>query len=68
MPIQKAVAMIDVALHQDAVKIKLKMLYAVHFLEEAWQLTTPTTIKNCFVNCGFWIDHVSCCETVKVRG
>jgi hypothetical protein len=25
-----------VAMHQDAVKIKLKMLYGVHFMEEAW--------------------------------
>lgn len=37
---------------------------------EAWMLTTHVTIKNCFVNCSFCIDHVSSCDNsaVKVKG
>jgi hypothetical protein len=31
----------------------------VHIIAEAWGLITPTTIKNCFVKCGFSVDHVS---------
>jgi hypothetical protein len=31
----------------------------MHFVEEAWRFTTPTTIKNFCVKCGFSIDHVS---------
>jgi hypothetical protein len=35
------------------------VLSAMHFIAEAWRLITPTTIKNCFMNCGFSVDHVS---------
>lgn len=48
-------------------KIKLNVLYAVYFMEEAWQLITPTTIKNCFVNCGFWIDHFSSSDNSALK-
>jgi hypothetical protein len=50
--------------------MKLDVLSAVHFIAEAWRLMTPTTIKNCFVKCGFSIDHVSSNEgsAVKLTG
>jgi hypothetical protein len=38
---------------------KLDVLSTLHFIAEAWRLITPTTIKNCFVKCGFSNDHVS---------
>jgi hypothetical protein len=44
---------------QDGKQVKLDVLSALHFTEEAWRLITSTTIKNCFVNCGFSVDHVS---------
>jgi hypothetical protein len=28
-------------------------------IAKTWRLTTPTTMKNCFVKCGFSIDQVS---------
>jgi hypothetical protein len=31
---------------------------AVHFVAEVWRLMTPTTIKNCFLKCGFLVGHV----------
>jgi hypothetical protein len=40
-------------------QMKLDVLSAMHFIAEAWKLITPTTIKNCFVKCGFSNDHVS---------
>jgi hypothetical protein len=51
--------MTDEGLLQDVTQMKLDVLSAVHFTPEAWRLVTPTTIKNCFVKCGFSIDHVS---------
>jgi hypothetical protein len=39
----KIAATIDGGLLQDV----------MHFISEAWRLITPTTIKNCFVKCGF---------------
>jgi hypothetical protein len=47
--------------------VKLEVLYAVHFTAEAWRLITPTTIKNCVVNCGFSIDHVSSNDDSAVK-
>jgi hypothetical protein len=32
---------------------------AMHFIAEAWRIKTLTTIKNCFMKCGFSNDHVS---------
>jgi hypothetical protein len=46
---------------------KLNVLSAVHFIAEAWRLTTPTTIKNCFVKCGFSIDHASSKDECAVK-
>jgi hypothetical protein len=51
--IQKTVAMIDERLLQDGEQMKLDVLSAMHFTAEAWRLITPSTIKNCFVKCGF---------------
>jgi hypothetical protein len=31
----------------------------VNFIAEAWRLITFSTFKNCFVKCGFSIDHVT---------
>jgi hypothetical protein len=36
-----------------------ELLSAVQFITESWRLITLTTIKNCFVKCGFSVDHVS---------
>jgi hypothetical protein len=38
---------------------KCGVLSAVHFIEEAWHLIIPTTVKNFLVKCGFWIVHIS---------
>jgi hypothetical protein len=35
------------------------MLSAMLLMAKPWRLITPTTIKNCFVQCGFCVDHVS---------
>jgi hypothetical protein len=51
--------MTDGGLLQDATQMKLDVLSAMQFIAEAWRLITPTIIKNCFVKCGFSIDHVS---------
>jgi hypothetical protein len=52
---------------RDAAQMKLDELSAVDFIAEVWRLITPTAIKNCFVKCGFLIDHVRsndyCSET-----
>jgi hypothetical protein len=39
-------------------KMKLDVLSTMQFIAEVWQLPILTTIKNCFVKCGFLIDHV----------
>jgi hypothetical protein len=57
--IHKNVAMIEGGLLQDATQMKLYVLSAKHFITEAWRSVTSTTIKNCFVKCGFSTDHVS---------
>jgi hypothetical protein len=38
--------------------MKLDVLVAMHLIAKAWRLTTPTTFKNCFVMCGFSVNHV----------
>jgi hypothetical protein len=50
--------MIDEGLLQDVAQMKLDV-FAVHLIAEARRLITITTIKNCFVKCGFSIDHVN---------
>jgi hypothetical protein len=40
---------------------------AVHFIAEAWRLITPTTVKNCFVNCCFSVDLASSNEDSAVK-
>jgi hypothetical protein len=57
--IQKTATAIDGGLLQDVTQMKLDVFSAMHFIAEAWRQITPTTIKNCFVKCGFSIDHVS---------
>jgi hypothetical protein len=57
--IRKTATMIDGGLLQNATQTKLDVLSAVDFIAEAWRLITPTTIKNCFVKCGFLTDYVS---------
>jgi hypothetical protein len=39
--------------------MKMDVLSAVHFTAEVWKFVTPTAIKNCFVKCGFSVDHAS---------
>jgi hypothetical protein len=39
--------------------MKLDVLSAMHLIAESWRLITPTTIKNCFMKCGFSNDHAS---------
>jgi hypothetical protein len=57
--IQRTVALINGGLLQQATQMKLDMLFAVHFIAEAWRLITPTAFENYFVNCCFSVDHVS---------
>jgi hypothetical protein len=47
--------MTDGGLLHDSTQLKLDVLSAVHFITEAWIFVTPTTIRNCFVKCGFCI-------------
>jgi hypothetical protein len=47
--------------------MKLDVLSAMHFMAEAWRLITPTTIKNCFVKCGYSIVHVSSTDDSAVK-
>jgi hypothetical protein len=51
--------MINGGLLQDAAQLKMDVLPAMHLTAETLRPVTPTTIKNCFVKCGFLIDHVS---------
>jgi hypothetical protein len=51
--------MTDGGLLKNAACMKLYMSSAVHFIAQAWGLLTPTTVKNCFVKCGFLIGHVT---------
>jgi hypothetical protein len=53
----------DGGLLQDTAQMKLDVLSAEHFIEEAWRLITTNTVKNYFVKCGFSNDHVSSSET-----
>jgi hypothetical protein len=39
--------------------MKQDVLSAICFTVKTWRLITPTTIKNCFVKCGFSNDHVN---------
>jgi hypothetical protein len=48
-------------------QMKLDVLSAMHLIEEPWRLTTPTTKKNCFMKCGFLIDHVSSNDDSAVK-
>jgi hypothetical protein len=59
--------MTDGGLLQDTTHMKLDALSAMHLIAEIWRLITPTTIKNCFVNCGFSIDHVSSNDDSAVK-
>jgi hypothetical protein len=43
---------------QDTGHMKRDVLYAVQLLAEPWILITSTTIKKCFVKCGFSSDRV----------
>jgi hypothetical protein len=61
--ISKTAATTDEGLLQDAAQMKLDVLSAVHLMAELWRLISPTEIQNCFVKCGFSIDHVSRNET-----
>jgi hypothetical protein len=65
--ILKTVAMIDGGLLQDATQMKLGVLSALHFIAETWRLITPTTINNCFVKCGFSVDHASSNDDSAVK-
>jgi hypothetical protein len=38
---------------QEATKMKPNVFYARNITGEAWQLTTPTIIKDCFMKCDF---------------
>lgn len=53
--IRKAVAMIDGGLLEDASKLKLNILSALHFVAEAWRRISSLTIQNCFRKCGFMV-------------
>jgi hypothetical protein len=55
---QLTVARIDGGLFQDAIQMKLDVLFAVLFMAEAWRLMTPMTIKNYFLKCSF-LNYVS---------
>ena len=55
--ISKTVAMIDGGLLQDALCMKLDISSPVHFIAEAWRLTT-LPIKNCLEKCGCLVDTV----------
>jgi hypothetical protein len=37
----------------------LDVVFAMHFIAEAWRFITPNMMKNCFVNCGCSNDHVN---------
>jgi hypothetical protein len=50
---------IDGGLLQDAAQMKLDVLSAVRLIADYWRLITPTTVKKCFVKCGFSIERVS---------
>jgi hypothetical protein len=39
--------------------MQLDVLPAVHIIAKPWRLITPTSDKNCFVECGFLIDCVN---------
>jgi hypothetical protein len=45
----------------------MDVLSAMHLIAEPLRLVTPTTIKNCFVKCGFLIDHVSSNDASVVK-
>jgi hypothetical protein len=51
----------------SAARMKLDMLSAMHFKAEASRLITPTTVKNCFVNCCFSVDLASSNEDSEVK-
>jgi hypothetical protein len=59
--------MIDGGLLQDAVEMKRDVLSAECFIVEDGSLITPTAVKNCFVKCGFSIDHVSSSDDSTVK-
>jgi hypothetical protein len=63
----KTAATIDGGLLQDAAQMKLDLLFAMHLIAEPWRLITPTTIKNCFLKCGFSSDHVSSNENCAMK-
>jgi hypothetical protein len=50
--------MIDGRLLKDVALMNFSALFAVHLIE-AWRFIAATTIKNCFVNCGFSVDRIS---------
>jgi hypothetical protein len=57
--ILKTAAMTDGGMLQDTAHMKLDTLSAMHLIAEIWRLMTPTTIRNCFVKCGFLTDHIT---------
>jgi hypothetical protein len=59
--------MIHGGMFQDATQMKPDVLSGMHFIAEAWRLITPTTIKNCFVKCGFQIAHISSDDDSAVK-
>jgi hypothetical protein len=65
--ILKTAATIDGGLLQDTTQMKLDVLSAMHLIAEPWRLITSTIIKDCIVNCGFSIDHVSSSDDSAVK-
>jgi hypothetical protein len=63
--ISKTSAVIEGKLLQDTAQMKLNALSAVHLIDEAWRIITSTTVKNCFVKCGFSIDMSAAMMTVR---
>jgi hypothetical protein len=59
--------MVNGGLFQDATQMKLDALSAMNFIVEAWRLITFTAFKNCFVKCGFYIDHVGSIDNSAVK-
>jgi hypothetical protein len=45
--------MIDRGLLDDASKMKINLLTALHVIAEAWTQITPATIENCLMKCSF---------------
>jgi hypothetical protein len=48
--------MIDGELLDDASKMKINVLTALHFIAETWRQIGPATTENCSKKCGFSSD------------